>query len=132
MLNEQDFNPEVFFKYISRQGPDEKSMRLYKEALKMHALPLGKKEEKLFRLSVKYPFLIPFFDGGLALIEPHSPYRQRLYIVLIILETRPGFFSLLSSSSDMNSPKISFFKAFWVGARSAIRGIIGIILVKLL
>lgn len=132
MLNEQDFNPEVFFKYISKKGPDERSLRLYKDALKVHALPLGKKEEKFFHLSVKYPFLIPLFDGGLALSEPHSPYRQRLYIVLTILETRPEFFSLLSSSSDLDSPRISFFKAFWVGTRSAFRGILGLILVKLL
>lgn len=132
MLNEQDFTPKVFFKYISRQGPDDKSLQLYKEALKVHALPLGKREEKFFRLSAKYPFLIPFIDGGLALTEPHSPYRQRLYIILTILETRPEFFPLLSSSSDLGSPRISFFKAFWVGARSAIRGVLGVILVKLL
>lgn len=132
MKDEKELDPSVFFKYISLKVPDERSMSLYKEAVELQGIPLGRKELKLYRLSTKYPFLIPYFDGGLALTDANSSYRQRLYLVLSILETRPEHFSRLSSSSDRSSSKISFAKAVFIGVRAAFRGVVGAILVKLL
>lgn len=132
MKDEKELDPSAFFRYVSRQGPDDKSLRLYKEAVGIQGIPLSKKELRLYNFSTKLPFLIPYFDGGLALTNANSAYRQRLYLVLSILETRPQYFSHLSSSSDKSSPRIGYMKAFFVGVRAAFRGIVGVILVKLL
>ena len=122
--------PEIYFRYLSGKNPDAKSVELYRAAITYHKIEFSKKENRLDNLSLRFPFLIPFIDGGLALTQPISLYRKNIYIILCILETQPEFFPLLSSSYDNKSAQ-GFFKTFLHGTRAAYTGLLGVILVKL-
>ncbi len=131
MQAEASLNPEIYFRYLSGKNPDAKSVELYRAAIKHHKIEFSKKENRLHNLSLRFPFLIPFIDGGLALTQPLSLYRKNIYIILCILETCPEYFPLLSSSYDKKS-SAGFFKTFLHGIRAAFTGLFGVILVKLI
>ncbi len=122
--------PEIYFRYLSRKNPDARSLELYSAAIAHHQLEFSKKENRLHKLSQRFPFLIPFIDAGLALTQPLSPYRKNIYIILCILETQPQYFPLLSSSMNEKS-KQTFLSFFFHGIRAAFTGVFGVILVKL-
>ena len=123
--------PEIYFRYLSGKNPDDKSLELYHAAIANHSIAFGKKENRLHSLSQRFPFLIPYIDGGLALTQPLSLYRKNIYIILCILETQPRHFPLLSSSMNEKS-KQSFFSFFFHGIRAAFTGVCGVIIVKLI
>lgn len=123
--------PEIYFRYLSGKNPNARSLELYHAALTHHQLEFSKKENRLHSLSQRFPFLIPFIDGGLALTQPLSLYRKNIYIILCILETQPAYFSLLSSSMNEKS-KQSFLSFFFHGIRASFIGVCGVIIVKLI
>lgn len=130
MQNELAPEPGIYFNYLCGKEPDARSSELYRQAIAFHNIQFGKKETRLHNLSLRFPFLIQFIDGGLALTEPLSHYRKNIYIILCILEARPEFFSLLSSSSDKTA-QTGFFNFIFHGTRAAFTGVFGFILVKL-
>jgi hypothetical protein len=122
--------PDIYFRYLSGKNPDAGLVELYQAAVAQHTLEFTEKENRLHQLSLRFPFLISFIDGGLALTQPLSLYRKNIYIILCILETQPAYFPLLSSS--MNEKKQQSFISFFLhGIRSVITGLFGVILVKL-
>jgi hypothetical protein len=122
--------PEIYFRYLSGKNPDAKSLELYHAAILHHKIEFSKKENRLHNLSLRFPFLISFMDGGLALTQPLSLYRKNIYIILCILEAQPHYFPLLSSS--MNEKKGQSLLSFcFNGIRAAFTGVFGVILVKL-
>jgi hypothetical protein len=121
---------DIYFRYLCGKNPDAASLELYHAALLHHKLEFTEKENRLHQLSLRFPFLIPFMDGGLALTQPLSLYRKNIYIILCILETKPQFFPLLSSSMNEKSGQ-SFFSFLLHGTRAAFTGVFGVILVKL-
>jgi len=123
-------DPEIYFRYLSGKNPDATSLELYRAAIAIHKIEFSEKENRLHKLSLRFPFLIPFIDGGLALTDPLSLYRKNIYIILCILETRPEFFHLLSSSSDKNKSN-GFLGFFLHGIRSVLHGLFGVIIVKI-
>lgn len=123
--------PDIYFRYLSGKNPDAKSLELYRAAIANHPLEFSKKENRLHSLSQRFPFLIPFIDGGLALTQPLTLYRKNIYIILCILETQPQHFPLLSSSMNEKS-KQNFFSFFFHGIRAAFTGVCGVIIVKLI
>ncbi|MGE3824341.1 MAG: hypothetical protein AB7G44_08950 [Bacteroidia bacterium] len=122
--------PEIYFRYLSGKNPDARSLELYRVAITHHQIEFSKKENRLHSLSQRFPFLIPFIDGGLALTQPLSLYRKNIYIILCILETRPEFFPLLSSSYSQKTAN-GFFTTFLHGTRAVLTGLFGVIIVKL-
>lgn len=131
MQTEDSLNPEIYFRYLSGKNPSQKSLELYCAAIAIHKIEFSKKENRLHNLSLRFPFLIPFIDGGLALTDPLSQYRKNIYIILCILETQPEFFHMLSSSSVQNKSN-GFLSFIFSGARAAFTGVLGFILVKIL
>ncbi len=122
---------EIYFRYLCGKAPSPKLVELYRAAVAIHKIEFSKKENRLHNLSLHFPFLIPFIDGGLALTNPLSLYRKNIYIILCILETQPEFFPLLSSSSVQNKSN-GFLSFIFHGTRAAFTGTLGFILVKIL
>lgn len=123
--------PEIYFRYLSGKNPDAKSLELYHAAIVHHRIEFSKKENRLHSLSQRFPFLISFIDGGLALTQPLSLYRKNIYIILCILETQPQHFPLLSSSMN-EKKKQNFLSFFFHGIRASFTGVCGVIIVKLI
>ncbi|MCG3166507.1 MAG: hypothetical protein POELPBGB_02286 [Bacteroidia bacterium] len=123
--------PEIYFRYLSGKNPGQPELELYHAAISHHTIQFTPKENRLHKCSQRYPFLIPFIDGGLALIQPLSPYRKNIYIILCILETQPQYFPLLSSSMN-EKKKQNFFSFFFHGIRAAFTGLCGVIIVKVI
>lgn len=121
----------VYFNYLCGKNPDATALELYTAAVAVHKIEFSEKENRLHRLSLRFPFLIRFIDAGLALSNPLSLYRKNIYIILCILETRPEFFSLLSSSSDEQTSN-GFFHFIFSGIRAAFTGVVGFIVVKII
>jgi len=47
------------------------------------------RELRLWTITMRHPWLLGFADAGLALIDPYSPFRHRLLLMLAILEASP-------------------------------------------
>ncbi len=47
------------------------------------------RDVRLWALSMRHPWLIGLADAGLALTDPHSPLRHRLFLMLAVLEASP-------------------------------------------
>ncbi len=131
MQTEVALNPEIYFRYLSGKNSSAKSLELYRSAIAIHKIEFSEKENRLHNLSLRFPFLISFIDGGLALTDPLSAYRKNIYIILCILETQPEFFPLLSSSSIQNRSN-GFLTFIFHGTRAAFTGALGFVLVKIL
>jgi len=130
MQTEAALNPEIYFRYLCGKNPSPKSLELYHAAITVHKIEFSEKENRLHNISLRFPFLISFIDGGLALTNPLSLYRKNIYIILCILETQPEFFPLLSSSSVQNKSN-GFLSFIFNGTRAAFTGVFGFILVKI-
>jgi hypothetical protein len=71
----------------SATGPE---MARWRDALRAHDARLpAARDRALWRLMCGAPWLIGLIDAGLALSEPHSPVRLRLYLMLAVLEASP-------------------------------------------
>jgi len=64
---------------------------LYAAAVMHQGLPLKKNEKQVFTLMLKFPWLLTFVDSALAIIDPMSAIRHRIFIMLAILEVQPEY-----------------------------------------
>jgi hypothetical protein len=67
-------------------------------------------------------------DSGLALVRPHAELRRRLYLLFALLEATPEYADRFLPAA--RRPWYVIYIA-WVGARAAVKGLLGSALVKL-
>lgn len=83
---------QILTRYLIKEKPREKEVSLYATALSSHDASLTtKRDEHLWQLMMRNPSLIGIVDAGLALTDPHSNIRRRIFLMLSILEASPGY-----------------------------------------
>lgn len=81
----------IVTRYLIKRNPTVPVTNLYIRAMQASDLPVSEKDKRLLNLMRRYPFLLRFFDAGLALTEPTSEVRRRLFVMFSILESTPEY-----------------------------------------
>ena len=73
------------------EAPTPEEIQRWHAALERRGLPLLRSRDRaLWDRMVRSPGLIGPIDAALALCDPHSPVRQRLFLMLAVLEASPA------------------------------------------
>ncbi len=78
-------------RYLTRQSPTAEVVTLYTHALENIDTSGSPKQERIWQCCCKYPGMLPLADAALATSDRYHPVRQRIFIMLAILETQPGY-----------------------------------------
>lgn len=84
---------------IGESATDAERAR-YAVAVDRAAAPLDVTSLRLWALMLRRPRLFGLIDAGLALAEPAGPIRQRLLVMLAILEASPAHTALFVPPTD--------------------------------
>jgi len=106
-------------------GTPEK--QAYAEAMGKIDIVLTPQEAALWPKMLRSKFWLAGVDGGLALLQPTSPLRRKIFVMLAILEASPAYTAYFLSRDF--SP-FYLLKVGWAAVRGGARGLIGILLVK--
>ena len=100
---------------------------LYETIMKATIKDVSAHDKKLLAVVTKHPRLLPYIDGGIALSNPDSELRRRLYVMFAVLESTPDYWQyfLPVKRSDWYILAVA-----GSGIRSAWRGVIGYCVVK--
>jgi hypothetical protein len=120
---------EVFGRYLLKQSPDAQTKERYAVAMARSVQPITSQDSKLLQFCVAHPGAIGAVDGGLALTQPTSEIRRRLYIMFAVLESSP-----LYAHYFLPQKRSWFYLAycFWVGVHASARAVAGVVLLKAL
>ena len=124
-----DKEAQVIATYLLGKKANGQVINLYQQAMQVLELNYINKDRKILQLLMKRRYLLPYLDAGLAILRPNSVVRQKILVMSAIIETQPQYASLFLNQ------KRSFFYLFtiaWVGTRSILKAILGIILVKVI
>src|SRR5215510_7923145 len=77
--------------YLIGKLPSQREKDLYAAAMQRLNIVLNEKETLLWGKMLKYKRLMAFYDAGLALTNPSSSIRRKIFVMLAILETSPGY-----------------------------------------
>jgi hypothetical protein len=78
-------------RHLIGEEPTADEAARWARALEVAALPLEReRDRRLWALAMRGPGWLGLVDAGLALADPHSPVRQRVCLMLAILEASPA------------------------------------------
>jgi len=81
----------VLARYLIGEDPRPEEAGRYALALKTVALPLEReRDRRLWALAMRSTTALGLVDAGLALADPYSPVRQRVCLMLAVLEASPA------------------------------------------
>lgn len=84
------------------------------------------RDRRLWALAREAPWLLGPIDAGLAWVDPYSPVRQRLTLMLAVLEASPHH--LTAFAARELGPRVWLHLA-WHGVRGGLRAAAGLLLV---
>ena len=80
---------QVLSKYLIGESCSDDTVRHYAEAVnKLNAI-LNESEQKTWNQMLGSSFYLKLVDSGLAIVNPQSPLRKRIFIMLTLLESSP-------------------------------------------
>jgi hypothetical protein len=119
----------LFGHYLIGKAPTEAAAELYVRAMENFSGTVSRRDERLLGIVRRRPWLLGLVDAGLCWTDGASDVRRRLYVMLSILETAPEF-------HDDFLPKQRdgwyLLVIGWTGVRAVLRGVAGLVLVKVL
>lgn len=116
----------IFTKYLISKQPNTQSITLYSRAIAQGG-ELDGYDLKLLSFVQRHPFWVGCVDGGLALVNPHSEVRRRIYVMFAILESQPVFWR---DFLPIKQNRWYIFFILFTGLRAIIRAVTGIVIVK--
>lgn len=86
-----DHEAQILSKYlVGKECPSEIADRYLEAVNKLNAV-FNDKEQKTWSKMLISPFYLKLIDSGLAISNPQSALRKRIFIMLAILEASPDF-----------------------------------------
>jgi hypothetical protein len=120
---------QALSKYLIGQPCPPQITERYAEAVNKLYAALTAGEQKTWDKMMAYGFYLKLIDSGLAIVNPQSALRKRIFIMLTLLEATPDFTAYFLPQQR------SIFYLVVLGCRmsfSALYMICGVITVKLL
>ena len=87
----EDREAEVLSKYLIGKECPAEIVEHYQEAIAKLNAGLNDSEQKIWGKMLSSPFYLKLIDSGLAISNPQSALRKRIFIMLAILEASPDF-----------------------------------------
>jgi hypothetical protein len=113
---------------IVGETPTAEEIARWIDAVATVALPLaGARDARLWRLARRGGPWTNLVDAGLGLLDPHSPVRHRLYLMLAVLEASPAHVRRFEPRAT--SPAAAMLGLFARGALGAVRAVVGAVVV---
>lgn len=116
----------LFGRYLLKKDPDEKSIALYTSAMNILPFSLSHKEERMLNFMYKNSWAVPLIDAGLAILNPKSLVRKKIFTMLAILESTPEYSGLFLPRAF--SPFYPLY-IFFILLKAGIKAFAGIILI---
>lgn len=101
--------------------PEERER--YAAATARIVAPLDDGSARLWELMMRRPRTFSFIDAGLALLDPTGPVRQRLLVMLAILEASPTHADLFLPQTERRAAPWGFLAGAAGGAGRAAVGV---------
>lgn len=118
---------ELFGRYLLGCPSAPAAVSRYSQAVLTRGRALGLRDAVLLAFAVRHPWSVGFIDGGLALLEPYSEVRHRLFLMLAILESTPQHHDRFLPTARGPAYLVIVVA---VAARAAMRAAFGLCLVK--
>jgi hypothetical protein len=120
---------EIFGQYLLKRAPGEAAKTLYSQAISSTSVTIEINDQKLLRFVLHNTWSIGLVDSGLALLNPGSEVRRRLYMLFCILESSPEHHDLF-----LPKHRNSFYllAVLFSGFHAVIKAIVGSVLVKII
>lgn len=109
----------VFSRYLTGEVAANHILERYASAIKTLGMDAN---EKIVRVSLRYPALLPFLDSALAFGNTNHPLRQKLLVMLAILETTPEYYRLFTSD---NRSRLYWLTIFFRGTAAVLKMLAG-------
>jgi hypothetical protein len=120
---------EILANYLVGSLPANIDVELYAFAVAKCNLDVqNSKDSRLWILCLENPWLLPFIDGGLSILDSDCIFRKRLYFLLNILEASPRNYDKFIFPQK-NIAHVSF-NVLILGLMGMIHSLLGVILVK--
>ena len=115
-------------RYLLGVTPSVTSKQLYQNTITTHDYLLSEDDARMWNIAMKYPWLLPYIDAGLALTNKLSPLRKRIHLMFAILETE----TRLSEKFIYTEKPFWFLRSAFYVIRAIFRAIVGSLLVRML
>jgi hypothetical protein len=116
----------VISRYLGAYTEDDQLHRRYETAIDILQISLSADEHKLMVRVLIFSFLLPFVDGGLALLQHDHPLRKRILVMNALMETDPKYVQLFLTD---NITPMATAKLLYRGSAALIKGVLGCILI---
>ena len=107
---------------LSGRTPTQQVLSLYEQALQHRPITSTSQELRLHQKVLKYPFLLPYVDGALALGKSHHPLRRKIIYMTAIVEAQTDYVDLFL---PRQRSKAYIIIAGWHGIRGVWRYVVG-------
>jgi hypothetical protein len=81
----------LFATYLVKRPPSNLIIKRYVDALRHNPQTLNRQDSRLLDFIHMHPWSLGYIEAGLALRQPYSEVRRRLYVMLAILESSPDY-----------------------------------------
>jgi len=129
-INSINKEVEILTEYLVGSSPTTVDFELFVTAVTKYDLNVLKsKETRLWVLCLENPWLFPFIDGGLSILDRNCIFRKRLYFLLNILEASPNNYDKFIFTRK--NKFVVLFNIFRLGFMGLLHSLTGVILVKM-
>lgn len=116
--------------YLISKRIGKEEIARYERAIEIKKIFLSSSEQRLWNLMLRHRSILASVDSGLALINSNSPLRQRIAMMLAILEAHPDHISSFYIQRPDIFTHISLLLTLFMAPFKAILGIIIIKIIK--
>ena len=115
--------------WLIGEPPTPEEIARWRHAVELRGVAIvSARDRALWDLIHRSPSLIGPVDAGLALVDPNSPVRHRLYLMLAILEASPAHVSRFIAGDESIGTLLGLIPR---GVAAAFRSLFGFVLIAL-
>jgi hypothetical protein len=119
---------QCFARYLIGEPAAPAEIERYRRAVELRgAEPRAGRDRRLLEHMIRHPWTIGPIDAGLALIDPESPVRFRLCLMLAVLEASPAHCPRFLPAPF---PRVALFGLALRMAAAALRSALGVAMVR--
>jgi len=116
-------------RYLIGREPDEHCVHLYVSAMRHLEIVLQGRESRMWDFMMRNPWVVPAMDAALAIRQPHSNIRRKIFTMLAILEASPKHAPLFLPAKQIGWRRIT---VVFAGIRAVVAAVLGCILLLFL
>lgn len=118
-----DSDCELICHYLIDRKPTGELIGRYREAMRVKFSDRALSDVEWCWLR-RHPRALPFLDAAAGLLQPSSPLRQRVYLMMAILEAAPALSDRFLPRA--RSTPVLLVEVGWNVARAATKAIVGV------